>query len=205
MKILISAGPTREYIDPIRFISNRSTGRMGYLVADYARKAGHEVILVSGPVSIPAPGGVRLVRVETAEEMKKAILLNFPSSDVLVMSAAVGDWKPASPEREKVKRKAEWLLKLVPNPDILKEVAGLKKNGQRVIGFALETEELIRNASKKLLEKNLDLIIADTPAFFGEGGRSRVVFLYRDGRKEEFECMERENVACRIIEIIGGD
>ena len=105
MKILISAGPTREYIDPVRFISNPSTGKMGYLLAKYALKAGHSVVLVSGPVNLTYPRGVVLVKVETAQEMKDAILKHFQVSDILVMSAAVGDWNPVIRERQKIKRK----------------------------------------------------------------------------------------------------
>ncbi|HNS31597.1 MAG TPA: phosphopantothenoylcysteine decarboxylase [bacterium] len=202
MRILISAGPTREYIDPIRFISNPSTGKMGYILAEYALKAGHSVILVSGPVKLKPPGGAVLLRVETAEEMKDAVLENFPGAEVLIMSAAVGDWKPLIKEKDKVKRKKRWLLELVPNPDILKEAAKIKKKGQKVIGFALETENLVNNARKKLEEKKLDLIVADTPAFFGSSRKSDVIFIHKDGMLEKFAGISKRDVARKIIGII---
>ena len=202
MKILVSAGPTREYIDPVRFISNPSTGKMGYLLAEYALKAGHSVVLVSGPVNLTYPRGVVLVKVETAQEMKDAILKHFQASDILVMSAAVGDWKPVIRERQKIKRKKKWLLELVPNPDILKEVSRIKQPWQKVIGFALETENLINNAHRKLKEKKIDLVVADTPTFFGNSGKSNVVFLYKDGTVEEFIDISKRDVAKKIIRII---
>jgi len=202
MKILISAGPTREYIDPVRFISNPSTGKMGYLLAKYALKAGHSVVLVSGPVNLTYPRGVVLVKVETAQEMKDAILKHFQVSDILVMSAAVGDWKPVIRERQKIKRKKKWLLELVPNPDILKEVSRIKQPWQKVVGFALETENLINNAHRKLKEKKIDLVVADTPTFFGSNGKSNVVFLYKDGTVEEFTDVSKRDVAKKIIRII---
>ncbi len=202
MKILVSAGPTREYIDPVRFISNPSTGKMGYLLAKYALKAGHSVVLVSGPVNLTYPRGVVLVKVETAQEMKDAILKHFQVSDILVMSAAVGDWKPVIRERQKIKRKKKWLLELVPNPDILKEVSRIKQPWQKVVGFALETENLINNAHRKLKEKKIDLVVADTPTFFGSNGKSNVVFLYKDGTVEEFTDVSKRDVAKKIIRII---
>lgn len=204
MKILISAGPTREYIDPVRFISNPSTGRMGYLLAEYAVKAGHEVVLVSGPTCLIPPDKVKLLKVETAEEMKKAVLKHFPESEVLIMAAAVGDWKPSVKSEAKVKRKKRWSLQLVPNPDILKEVSKIKKRGQKVIGFALETENIINNALKKLKAKKLDVIVADTPSFFGESIASKVVFIYKDGTVEEFENIKKRDVARKLLKIIGG-
>jgi phosphopantothenoylcysteine decarboxylase/phosphopantothenate--cysteine ligase len=182
IKILISAGPTREYIDPIRFISNPSSGKMGYLIAEYARKIGFDVILVSGPTYLKPPEDVKLIKVETAREMQKEILKNFPHVDLLIMAAAVSDWRPYRKFKNKIKRKKEWLLKLVPNPDILKSVAKIKKKNQKIVGFALETENIIKNAEKKLKEKKLDLIIGNTPDFFGEGKKSDVFFIFKDGK-----------------------
>jgi phosphopantothenoylcysteine decarboxylase/phosphopantothenate--cysteine ligase len=182
IKILISAGPTREYIDPIRFISNPSSGKMGYLIAEYARKIGFDVILVSGPTYLKPPEDVKLIKVETAREMQKEILKNFPHVDLLIMAAAVSDWRPYRKFKNKIKIKKEWLLKLVPNPDILKSVAKIKKKNQKIVGFALETENIIKNAEKKLKEKKLDLIIGNTPDFFGEGKKSDVFFIFKDGK-----------------------
>jgi len=202
MKILITAGPTREYIDPVRFISNPSTGRMGYLIAEECIKQGYDVVIISGPTHLKAPSGVRCINVETAEEMRKAVLKHFTNTDVLIMSAAVSDWRPAVRAKKKLKRKKVRSLKLVPNPDILKEVAKIKRKNQRVIGFAVETEDIIKNARKKLKEKKLDLIIADTPEFFGEEKASRVVFVYRDGRAEEFKSIKKEDVARKIATLL---
>ncbi|MGB9677522.1 MAG: phosphopantothenoylcysteine decarboxylase, partial [Candidatus Ratteibacteria bacterium] len=182
IKVLISAGPTREYIDPVRFISNSSTGKMGYLIAEYAKKIGFDVILVSGPTYLRPPEGIKLIKVETAREMQKEILKNFPKADILIMSAAVSDWRPYRKFKNKIKRKKEWILKLVPNPDILKSVAKIKKENQKIVGFALETENIIKNAIKKLKEKKLDLIIGNTPDFFGEGKKSYVCFIFKDGK-----------------------
>ncbi|MDD3725803.1 MAG: phosphopantothenoylcysteine decarboxylase [Candidatus Ratteibacteria bacterium] len=202
MKVLITAGPTREYLDPVRFISNPSTGKMGYIIAKECIKRGYEVILISGPTHINVPSGVKCINVETAEEMKQAVLRCFPQADVLIMSAAVSDWRPVKRAKEKIKRKKVWNLKLVPNPDILKEVAKIKKAHQKVIGFALETEEIIKNAKKKLKEKNMDIIVADTPAFFGEGKEADVVFIYRDGTTESFKKITKEAVAKHLISLL---
>lgn len=203
MKVLITAGPTREYIDPVRFISNPSTGKMGYLIAEECIKKGYEVILISGPAYLEVPSGFKkYIRVETAEEMKEAVLNYFPESDVLIMSAAVSDWRPAKKSKEKIKRKKEWKLKLVPNPDILKEVAKIKRDGQKVVGFALETEDIIKNARKKLNEKKLDLIVANTPDFFGEGKPSKVIFIFKDGKIIKQEKVKKEDIAKKIVSLI---
>ena len=202
MKILITAGPTREYIDPVRFISNPSTGRMGYLIAGECVKKGYEVILISGPTHLKEPDKVKYIKVETAEEMRKAVLKYFPQIDILIMSAAVSDWKPAIKVKEKIKRKKEWKLKLVPNPDILKEATKIKRPGQRIIGFALETGDIIKNAKRKLKEKKLDLIVADTPDFFGEGKAAGVVFIFRDGRTVKFKKTKKEEVVKKIVSLL---
>lgn len=202
MKILITAGPTREYIDPVRFISNPSTGRMGYLIAGECVKKGYEVILISGPTHLKEPDKVKYIKVETAEEMRKAVLKYFPQIDILIMSAAVSDWKPAIKVKEKIKRKKEWKLKLVPNPDILKEVAKIKKKNQKVIGFALETKDILKNARRKLKKKNVDLIVANTTSFFGKGSPSEVVFIFKDGKAKKFKRIKKEDVAEKIISFL---
>jgi len=192
IKILVSAGPTREYIDPVRFISNPSTGKMGYLIAEYAKKLGFDVILISGPTYLKPPDKVKLVKIESAEEMEKAILKYFPKVDVLVMSAAVSDWRPCKKYKNKIKIKKEWNLKLVPNPDILKSVAEIKKENQKIIGFALETKNIVKNAEKKLKEKKLDLIIGNTPDFFGEGRKSDVYFIFKDGKSLKYKLKKEQ-------------
>lgn len=160
MRILITAGPTREHIDPVRFISNSSTGFFGYQIASEAVRRGHKVTLISGPVCLVPPKGAKFIPVVSALEMKKAVEKYFPGSDCLIMSAAVADYRPAATFSRKIKKNRCRLdLKLERNPDILAEVA--KKKGNRiVIGFALETEGLEKNAGRKLKEKNLDYIIA---------------------------------------------
>ncbi|MCM8818758.1 MAG: phosphopantothenoylcysteine decarboxylase [Candidatus Omnitrophica bacterium] len=182
IKVLISAGPTREYIDPIRFISNPSTGKMGYLIAECAKKMGYSVILVSGPTHLKPPKKVKFIKVETAKEMQREILRHFPQVDILIMAAAVSDWRPYRKFKNKLKRKKEWNLKLIPNPDILKSVSKIKKENQIVVGFALETNQIIKNAEKKLKEKKLDLIIGNTPDFFGDGKKSDVCFIFKNGK-----------------------
>ncbi|MCM8805074.1 MAG: phosphopantothenoylcysteine decarboxylase [Candidatus Omnitrophica bacterium] len=192
IKVLVSAGPTREYIDEIRFISNPSSGNMGYLIAEYAKKIGYDVILVSGPTHLKRPNGIKLIKIESAREMEKAILKYFPKVDLLIMSAAVSDWRPYKRFKGKLKRKKIWNLKLVPNPDILKSVSKIKKENQKIIGFALETENIIKNATKKLKEKKIDLIIGNTPDFLGEGKKSDVFLIFKNGKILKFNIKKEE-------------
>ena len=169
MNILITAGPTREYLDPVRFLSNRSTGKMGFAVAQAAVERGHPVTLVAGPVSLPTPPGVTRVDVVSAREMLAAIERCLPQCDALVMSAAVADWRPAQEAGAKLKKRAmSPLLQLVPNPDILQTLAPLK--GRRVfVGFAAETGDPIEEAQRKLIDKGLDLIVANDVTVPGAG------------------------------------
>ncbi len=192
IKVLVSAGPTREYIDPVRFISNPSTGKMGYLIAEYAKNIGYDVILVSGPTYLNPPENVKLIKVESAREMEKEILKHFPKVDFLIMTAAVSDWRPYRKFKSKLKIKNRWNLKLVPNPDILKSVARIKKKNQKIVGFALETGNIIKNAKKKLDEKKLDLIVGNTPDFFGEGKKSTVYFILKEGKILKFKLRKEE-------------
>lgn len=161
MKILITAGPTREPIDPVRFLSNRSSGKMGYALADAARIAGHDVRLISGPVTLSAPDGVALVQIQTAAELYDAVHEAFPWCDACVMAAAVADWTPAQVHPQKVKKGDErWMLDLKPTQDVLTSLIPLK--GHRVVvGFAAETERIEENALRKLAEKQLDMIVAN--------------------------------------------
>ncbi len=171
-KILVTAGPTREKIDPIRFISNYSTGVFGYEVARRAREMGKAVTLISGPTELKTPRGVKVIRVESALEMRRAVMKEFPKVDCLVMAAAVSDWRPSSTARRKIKKTGGMrTLKLEANPDILAE-AGRKKDGRVLVGFVLETEDLIKNARRKMREKNADLMVANrlgpSSGLFGE-------------------------------------
>lgn len=170
MKILVSAGPTREPIDAVRFLSNRSTGRMGIAVARAAAEAGHEVALVLGPTALEPPGApVRTVRVETALEMLAALRAELPAADALVMAAAVADFRPAAPAARKLhKGELGETLRLERNPDILSELRPLK-GGRIFCGFAAETDGVIESAADKLARKGLDLIVANDVSAPGAG------------------------------------
>ncbi len=159
--ILITAGPTKEYIDPVRFISNDSSGKMGYLLAEESKKNGAKVILISGPTAIKPPKGVAVVNVVSAEQMFVQVKKYFGKCDVFISCAAVGDYKAEKFSENKIKKTGNSInLKLVPNPDILFEIS--KINGQKIlVGFALETDGLVKNAQRKLKEKKLDIIIAN--------------------------------------------
>lgn len=159
-RILVAAGPTREKIDPVRFISNYSTGVFGYAIAREAKRRGLRVTLVSGPTALKAPAGVKFIAVESSLDMRKAVLAEFKKCDCVVMSAAVADWRPVYSARKKIKKSQKKTIELVENPDILAEL-GASKKGRIAVGFALETENLEKNALKKLKDKNLDLIVAN--------------------------------------------
>lgn len=205
LKLLVSAGPTREYLDPVRYLSNPSSGRMGYAVAEAARDRGAEVVLVSGPTALPAPWGVEVVRVESALEMREAILGRYSWAQAVVMAAAVADYRPAEVSREKEpKALEEKVLRLVPNPDILKEL-GENKGGKLLVGFAMETGEGLSRAKEKLLRKNLDLIVLNWVNREGVGFGSlenEVVLLLRDGRVLELPRMKKRQVADRILNLV---
>ncbi len=160
--ILITAGPTREYIDPVRFISNDSSGKMGYLLAEESKKNGANVILISGPTNLKPPKNVKLINVISAEQMFGCVKKYFGKCDVFISCAAVGDYRVREISENKIKKTGKSLnLKLIPNPDILFEISKIK--GSRIlVGFALESEDIAKNALKKLREKNLDMIVANT-------------------------------------------
>ena len=169
MKFLISAGPTREFIDPVRFLSNRSTGKMGYAIAAAAAGRGHETVLVSGPVSITPPESVKVINVVSALDMLTAIKSELEECDALVMCAAVADWRPKKCSELKLKKRSmSSMLELVPNPDILSEIKQFK--GERIfVGFAAETDNLEEEAQGKLSRKGLDLIVANDVTKPGAG------------------------------------
>ncbi len=166
--VLVTAGPTREKIDPVRYLTNRSSGRMGYAIAEAALRRGARVLLVSGPTSIAAPAAAELTRVETAEEMLTAVLKLLPESTVVVKTAAVADFRPKAAAGQKIKRKGEMLLDLEPTADILAEVSR-RKVSQIVVGFAAETENVLENARKKLASKSLDAIVVNDVSREGIG------------------------------------
>jgi phosphopantothenoylcysteine decarboxylase/phosphopantothenate--cysteine ligase len=205
LRLLVSAGPTREYLDPVRFISNPSSGRMGYAVAEAARDRGAEVVLVSGPTCLKAPWGVEVVRAESALEMRQAILERYPWAKAVVMAAAVADYRPAEVLKDKEpKAEAEKTIRLVPNPDILKEL-GERKEGRVLVGFAMETASGLERAQEKLRRKNLDLIALNWVNREGVGFGSpenEVVLIARDGRVLELPRMEKRQVAHRILDLV---
>jgi len=166
MKVLVTAGPTREYLDAVRYISNASSGKMGFACAKAAARAGHDVTLVTGPVALPDPAGVRMIRVVSAEEMHRAVMKAYPRIDAAIATAAVGDYRPVERIAGKLKKKAGALtIKLVRTKDILQEMGDRK--GQRVlVGFALEVQDAVEQALLKYEKKNLDYIVLNTPRTF---------------------------------------
>lgn len=201
--LLVSAGPTCEDLDPVRFISNRSSGKMGYAVAEAAAKRGAKVILVSGPVSLETPAGVQRIDVRTAEEMHQAVVDHFAEASVAILAAAVADYRPSQPHAEKIKKGgAPLTISLEPTTDILAEVA--KNKGNRiVVGFAAETDHVAENARKKLASKNADLIVANDVTAEGAGfdRDTNVVTLFsRDGRDLALPKMPKSEAAERILD-----
>lgn len=161
-KILITAGPTREPIDPVRFLSNRSSGKMGYALAQAALSLSHQVTLISGPVSIPPPKKARMIYVETAAEMFQKTISSAQKADLIIMCAAVADYRPSQVAKRKIKKtKKSLILKLNKTKDILAELGRTKSPRQILVGFAAETSHLLRNATRKLYSKNLDFIVAN--------------------------------------------
>jgi phosphopantothenoylcysteine decarboxylase/phosphopantothenate--cysteine ligase len=166
--VLITAGPTRERIDPVRYITNRSSGRMGYALAEAALRRGAHVLLISGPTNIIPPGAAEFTRVETAEEMREAVLKQLPQATIVIKTAAVADYRPKSAASQKIKRSGPTSLELEPTADILAELAARKTN-QIVVGFAAETQNVLENARQKLTRKSLDAIVANDVSREGIG------------------------------------
>lgn len=203
MRILVTAGPTREHLDPVRFISNRSSGKMGFALAEAARDRGHEAVLVTGPVALTAPEGILTERVTSAEEMLKAVSRHFSSCDALIMAAAVADWRPVNRSSRKLKKTgAQGELRLEPTPDILLEMKPIK--GRRiVVGFAAETEDLLAEAGRKCERKGLDLIVANDVSRNDSGfdvDTNQVFLIPAGGMMEELPLMSKSAVAERIVE-----
>jgi phosphopantothenoylcysteine decarboxylase / phosphopantothenate---cysteine ligase len=201
--VLVTAGPTCEDLDPVRYITNRSSGKMGYAVAEAAARRGARVVLVSGPTSLDTPAGVERASVRTALEMHQAVREHFSAATIGIFAAAVADYRPAEPLSQKLKRSKDPLtLKLEPNPDILASVA--KEKGPRlVVGFAAETDHVAENARKKLSAKNADLIVANDVTAEGAGfdlDTNVVTLLARDGRDLALPKMTKREVAERILD-----
>jgi phosphopantothenoylcysteine decarboxylase/phosphopantothenate--cysteine ligase len=202
-RVLVTAGPTEEPIDPVRHIGNPSTGTMGYALAERAAARGAEVTLVSGPTALPAPHGVRLIRVRTTREMRDAVLAELPETDLVLMAAAPADYRPLAPSDRKIKKSAPRLtLELERTEDILSEVAAKKRPGVGVVGFALETEDLVANAKRKLAEKGLDLIVANDPTVEGAGfgtGTNVVTIVGRSGAVESLPKQPKSSVSDAVL------
>jgi len=200
-KIVVTAGPTREYLDPVRFLSNRSSGRMGYALARAALRRGAAVTLISGPSALPPPAGVHLIPVETAEDMRNAVREHSRLSTVLIMSAAVSDFKPAEKSKQKLEKPEELDLKLVRTPDIVYEI-GREKAKPFIIGFAAETGRKVEKARKKLIDKNMDMIIFNDVTEAGSGfdvETNKVIILDRE-QELDIPLLTKDAVADAIFD-----
>jgi phosphopantothenoylcysteine decarboxylase/phosphopantothenate--cysteine ligase len=201
--VLITAGPTQEPIDPVRYISNRSSGKMGYALAEAALRRGARVILVSGPVNIPAPGGIELTLVRTAREMRKAVLEHLAEATIIIKSAAVADYHVSEVPKQKLKKTAARVsLELDPTPDILAEV-GQKKGDRLLIGFAAETENLIEEARRKMISKHCDMVVGNLINQDGlgfESDRNEVEIITRSGDRVHAGPANKRDIAERILD-----
>jgi phosphopantothenoylcysteine decarboxylase/phosphopantothenate--cysteine ligase len=198
--VVVTAGPTVEDIDPVRFVSNRSSGRMGYRLAEAARDRGARVVLVSGPTALPDPAGIETVRVRSADEMARVVEARAGTGSIVAMAAAVSDWRPASVAPRKVKKdEASLSLALVRTPDILKAL-GAAKAGRFLIGFAAETHDVQAYARRKLVEKNLDLIVANDVSRSGQGfaAETNAAFLIDAQGEVEVPLVGKRELADRI-------
>ena len=201
MRVLITAGPTREHLDDVRYLSNPSTGAMGFACAEEARRAGHAVTLVTGPSSLPDPSGVTVKRVTSADEMKKAAMAAYVSADAVIATAAVSDYRPARRVKGKMKKgPARMSLELVRTPDILGEM-GRKKGKKILIGFALETRDEVENAMSKLAAKRLDHVVLDSPAAFG-ADRIDATVIHADGARESFRSIAKRELAALLVGLL---
>lgn len=199
LNILITAGGTREYIDPVRFISNASSGRMGYALARAALKARHRVTLITAPTALKPPAGATVVPVETSAEMFAAVKAAFDRCDGLLMTAAVSDYRPAKTSTHKLKKhNTELVLHLKPTPDILAWAGRHKKHGQRICGFALEDRDIFANAEQKLRRKKLDMVVANPPGAIG-AERSTLHIKTRDDNWQTFENFSKTRSAAAIL------
>ena len=203
-RLVVTAGPTREEIDPVRYVSNYSSGRMGYAIAEAAAARGADVTLISGPTALQPPAGVVLIDVQSASDMYEAVMTKAEDASIIVKAAAVADYRPVVRSSDKVKKGAQddWNLEMEKNRDILSAL-GQKDHDWLLVGFAAETNDLIANAQKKLEAKNLDMIVANDVTCEGAGfdvETNVVRFLYRDGRNEELPKMTKLEVAHTLLD-----
>jgi len=199
---LITAGPTREPIDPVRYISNRSSGKMGYAIAEAALDVGHDVILISGPVNLARPRNAKVIYVSTSDEMFETVHQHADDADVCVLCAAVADYKPAQVSPVKIKKRATQLsLELIPTRDILDSLGTLQNRKFLLVGFAAETDHLEANATKKLREKNCDIIVANDARIAMESDESELLILFRDGDTKKISRAPKKNLARELVKI----
>lgn len=203
--VLVTAGPTREKIDPVRYITNHASGKMGYAIAEAAQQRGASVVLISGPTNLPVPTGVECIPVESVQEMYDAVMDALPKSDIVIKSAAVSDYRPKEVHAHKMKKgEGPLVLELDKAPDILKEV-GQRKERQYVVGFAAETQEVLQHAKSKLERKNLDMIVANDVLQEGAGMGSDtniVTLLTKEGEQVALEMLSKREVADKLIDAI---
>jgi phosphopantothenoylcysteine decarboxylase/phosphopantothenate--cysteine ligase len=203
-RVVVTAGPTREPLDPVRYLTNHSSGRMGVALAAAAWRRGAEVTLIAGPLQVPVPPGARLVPVETTQAMHDAVAVALPEADVLIMAAAPADFRPAQVATQKIKRgEGALTIALTPNADILAGTRALRRDGAVTVGFALETTDLVANARRKLAAKELDLIVLNDATEPGAGfgvDTNRVTLLARDGVPEPLSLMPKSDVADAILD-----
>lgn len=204
-KVLVTAGPTRAEIDPVRFISNHSTGKMGYAIAEEARDRGADVTLISGPTNEEPPIGVKTIKITTNSEMRDKVLSLYDNSDIVIKSAAVADYKPKEYSNQKIKKgEGSLVIELVRDNDILKELGDKKKN-QILVGFAAESQNVVENARKKIEKKNLDYIVANDITSKDTGFASsdnKVIIITKEGKEFALEKMSKRKVARNLFDII---
>jgi phosphopantothenoylcysteine synthetase/decarboxylase len=202
VRFLITAGPTREPIDPVRYISNRSSGKMGYAMAEAAFEAGHDVILISGPVHLERPRNVKFISVSTSDEMFDAVHQYADDTDVCILCAAVADYKSATISPVKIKKGANQIsLELIPTRDILESLGRQQDRQFLLVGFAAETDHLEENAAKKLRRKNCDIIVANNAGIAMESDENELVILFRDGEIKNFLRAPKTILAHELVKI----
>ena len=205
MRFLVTAGPTREPIDPVRYISNRSSGKMGYAIAEAALDAGHDVIVISGPVNIEPPGGAKLVSVSTSDEMFASVHRHADNCDVCVLCAAVADYKPVKASRTKIKKRGDkFSLDLVPTRDILDSLGHRQGRQFLLVGFAAETNNVEENAAQKLREKKCDIMVANDVSGANsamESDVNEVTILFQNGERQKISRAPKKIIARELVKI----
>ncbi len=204
-KVLVTAGPTVERIDPVRYLTNRSSGKMGYAIARHAAHMGAEVTLISGPTSMDTPVGVNRISVDSAESMNE-VAIAHADSDIIIAAAAVADYRPAEIADRKIKKSDDDLsIPLVRTPDVLRGLGSQKKEGQILVGFAAETNDVKANAIKKIEKKNLDMIVANDVSQAGAGFQSDtnvIQIIEKNGNVQDFDLMTKDEAAVEVLKAV---